>query len=508
MVSSVSKNTTLFDNFTVEWVNFNLLTCALPNTVNISLMACLPSVLYKEMNDVDCLTTTAVNVDQTTCQSTTNAAAYISSSPITTKQPTIQTITNTKAQTSVSAAAVVSTLMVTTMSVTTEKQATTGKIGSSVIATSTPASSSATVTIGKTDTSTANISTFHSSTTTTTTTTTVITATPTTSTVITTTTTTTTVIADTPTTRTVITATPTTSTVITATTTTTTVIADTTTTSTVITATTTTSTVITATTTTTTVIADTTTTTTTTTTTRATNTASTTTTTGYKNLFSCQNDSYIGTYCNISSDVCTVAQPCENGGTCFPNDTLLDGHYCECLTGYKGYNCENNEQACTESKCWHNGTCVPINATIASIDGLNFKCECIEGYDGTYCELGIDLCVNITCENRGICQTVAMQWKCSCLDSAYYYGDLCQFKTNKLKIREILSSSFAFIAIGVISVTCGFVVVMDVLKYVFHIDPVECERDNYRKRREAQRRARRPIKPNQTKIALRFQYVS
>ncbi|CAF2035575.1 unnamed protein product [Rotaria magnacalcarata] len=457
MVSSVSKNTTLFDNFTVEWVNFNLLTCALPNTVNISLMACLPSVLYKEMNDVDCLTTTAVNVDQTTCQSTTNAAAYISSSPITTKQPTIQTITNTKAQTSVSAAAVVSTLMVTTMSVTTEKQATTGKIGSSVIATSTLASSSATVTIGKTDTSTANISTFHSSTKTTTTTTTVITATPTTSTVITTTTTTTTVIADT--------------------TTTTTVIADTTTT-------------------------------TTTTTTRATNTASTTTTTGYKNLFSCQNDSYIGTYCNISSDVCTVAQPCENGGTCFPNDTLLDGHYCECLTGYKGYNCENNEQACTESKCWHNGTCVPINATIASIDGLNFKCECIEGYDGTYCELGIDLCVNITCENRGICQTVAMQWKCSCLDSAYYYGDLCQFKTNKLKIREILSSSFAFIAIGVISVTCGFVIVMDVLKYVFHIDPVECERDNYRKRREAQRRARRPIKPNQTKIALRFQYVS
>ncbi|CAF3807786.1 unnamed protein product [Rotaria magnacalcarata] len=488
MVSSVSKNTTLFDNFTVEWVNFNLLTCALPNTVNISLMACLPSVLYKEMNDVDCLTTTAVNVDQTTCQSTTNAAAYISSSPITTKQPTIQTITNTKAQTSVSAAAVVSTLMVTTMSVTTEKQATTGKIGSSVIATSTPASSSATVTIGKTDTSTANISTFHSSTTTTTTTTTVITATPTTSTVITTTTTTTTVIADTTTTRTVITATPTTSTVITATTTTTTVIADTTTT--------------------TTVIADTTTTTTTTTTTRATNTASTTTTTGYKNLFSCPNDSYIGTYCNISSDVCTVAQPCENGGTCFPNDTLLDGHYCECLTGYKGYNCENNEQACTESKCWHNGTCVPINATIASMNGLNFKCECIEGYDGTYCELGIDLCENITCENRGICQTVAMQWKCSCLDSAYYYGDLCQFKTNKLKIREILSSSFAFIAIGVISVTCGFVVVMDVLKYVFHIDPVECERDNYRKRREAQRRARRPIKPNQTKIALRFQYVS
>jgi hypothetical protein len=99
-------------------------------------------------------------------------------------------------------------------------------------------------------------------------------------------------------------------------------------------------------------------------------------------------------------------------------------------------------------------------------------------------------------------------WKCLCLDSSLYYGDYCQFKTGKLELREILSKSFASIAIGIIISTCTFIVVMDILKYIFHIDPVAYERESYRKRREEQRRARRPIKNNEPKLALRFQYVS
>lgn len=101
-----------------------------------------------------------------------------------------------------------------------------------------------------------------------------------------------------------------------------------------------------------------------------------------------------------------------------------------------------------------------------------------------------------------------LTWKCLCLNSDYYYGDLCQYKTTKLRVREIISKSFALIAIAVISSTCAFIIIMDVLKYVFHIDPVAFERDNYRKRCEALRRAKRPIKMHGTKIALRFQYIS
>jgi hypothetical protein len=99
-------------------------------------------------------------------------------------------------------------------------------------------------------------------------------------------------------------------------------------------------------------------------------------------------------------------------------------------------------------------------------------------------------------------------WKCYCLDPSLYYGDLCQFKTTKLQIHEILSKSFASIAIGAIVTTCTFIVIMDVLKYFFHIDPVEYERESYRRRIQERRRARRPIKNNIPKLALRFQYVS
>ena len=156
----------------------------------------------------------------------------------------------------------------------------------------------------------------------------------------------------------------------------------------------------------------------------------------------------------------------------------------------------------------HNGTCIAENSTVSSDNGSNFRCECVVGYDGKYCELETNLCDNVTCENKGICETVQLKWKCLCLDSSLYYGDYCQFKTTKLKIREILSKSFASIAIAVIVTTCTLVVVMDILKYAFHIDPVEYERESYRKRREERRRARRPPREDHMKLALRFEYVA
>ena len=149
-----------------------------------------------------------------------------------------------------------------------------------------------------------------------------------------------------------------------------------------------------------------------------------------------------------------------------------------------------------------------MNATVNDSNGLNFQCLCTDGYNGVYCELKINLCDAVTCDNRGFCQMVDMEWKCLCLDDSLYYGDHCEHKTSRLKLREILSKSFASVAIGAIVTTCSFVIIMDVLKYAFHIDPVEIERDTYRRRRERHRRARRPLKDMGPKIALRFQYVN
>ena len=149
-----------------------------------------------------------------------------------------------------------------------------------------------------------------------------------------------------------------------------------------------------------------------------------------------------------------------------------------------------------------------MNSTISTNNGSSFTCECAEGYDGIHCELPVDLCGNITCENNGVCQTTNMVWKCRCLDSTLYYGDYCQFQTSSLTVQKALSKSFASVAITAIVTTCSFVIVMDALKYIFHIDPVKTERENYQKQNEAEKEAKRSIRLNQPHVAIRFQYIA
>jgi len=94
------------------------------------------------------------------------------------------------------------------------------------------------------------------------------------------------------------------------------------------------------------------------------------------------------------------------------------------------------------------------------------------------------LCDNITCENSGICMSSYLAWTCECLDSSFYSGTYCQDKSSALKTKEALSKSFAIIAIIALCCVFGFVIIMDVLKYVFKIDPVDRERHRLRMEKE------------------------
>ena len=72
--------------------------------------------------------------------------------------------------------------------------------------------------------------------------------------------------------------------------------------------------------------------------------------------------------------------------------------------------------------------------------------------------------------------TTNMTWKCICLDPSLYFGEYCQLQTAALTVKKAMSKSFASVAIAAISLTCSFVVLMDVLKYAFHVDPVKTAR--------------------------------
>lgn len=201
-----------------------------------------------------------------------------------------------------------------------------------------------------------------------------------------------------------------------------------------------------------------------------------------------------------------MAQPCLNLATCFSSVSLPFGYMCLCVPGYSGYNCEIDNRTCRAGySCLYGGTC---NQTVGYTN-----CHCPYGKNGEHCESEIDACTNVTCENRGQCVSSFGNWTCRCINDYLYSGTLCEHKSSYVVIREIVSRSFAAVAIGCMSAVVSFVIIMDVLKYCFHIDPVETERNSYREnenshQREKEReRRRKMLNGQQPSVALRFQYI-
>jgi hypothetical protein len=155
----------------------------------------------------------------------------------------------------------------------------------------------------------------------------------------------------------------------------------------------------------------------------------------------------------------------------------------------------------------NNGTCIELNSTISGTNGTRFECDCAEGYTGINCELTVNLCANISCANNGICKTTNMAWKCICLDPTLYYGEYCQIQTTALQVKKTVSKSFASIAITAIVLTCSFIVLMDILKYGFHVDPIKTERMLKQQEAQAEKEAKR-VARSAPKVAVRFQYVA
>lgn len=86
----------------------------------------------------------------------------------------------------------------------------------------------------------------------------------------------------------------------------------------------------------------------------------------------------------------------------------------------------------------------------------------------------------------GVCQNISNRdsdYTCECLGDSFYFGHHCEQKTKRIMLLQIVSTSINYIAIAVMSSTAMFIIIMDILKYCFDIDPVEGEREKIRRRR-------------------------
>ena len=128
-----------------------------------------------------------------------------------------------------------------------------------------------------------------------------------------------------------------------------------------------------------------------------------------------------------------------------------------------------------------------------------FVCSCEPGWEGIHCEIQINFCRNITCQNNGICRPLFLNYSCECLSESYS-GHYCEITANKIIGRQIASKTFGYIAILALIVFAMFILVLDLLKYWFGIDPVGEELERMRQEKQAKKR-----KPP---VVIRYIYVN
>ncbi len=111
-----------------------------------------------------------------------------------------------------------------------------------------------------------------------------------------------------------------------------------------------------------------------------------------------------------------------------------------------------------------------------------FACVCASGWEGVHCETQINFCQTSTCQNNGVCRPLLLNYTCECLGESYS-GRHCEIKSNTVVVRGIISRSFAYVVIVAMMMVAMFIIVLDVLKYGFNIDPAHEEKKKTRKRK-------------------------
>ena len=130
------------------------------------------------------------------------------------------------------------------------------------------------------------------------------------------------------------------------------------------------------------------------------------------------------------------------------------------------------------------------------LNDTNYRCVCKRERTGIHCEVLVHYCRDGLCLNKGICRPLPHGYKCECLSSDFW-GEHCEHVATRIKIRKYIARGFAFIAIIALASVAGFVIVMDVLKYFFGIDPIRHERDQIRRGRALLERQNRKERKRQ-----------
>eukprot|EP00794_Sanderia_malayensis_P011229 gene11229-12408_t len=149
-------------------------------------------------------------------------------------------------------------------------------------------------------------------------------------------------------------------------------------------------------------------------------------------------DGYIGKYCQ-TEDPCFM-KPCKNNGKCNVI-TDLNGETsfrCQCISGFKGFNCNQTIDHCENSPCSNGGICTSSH--------MGFSCSCASGFSGTTCAVNENQCVPNPCQNGGTCTDGDNSFTCKCAKG---------FKDNSLACIDHGNNVTCSCIHGYAGINCG-----------------------------------------------------
>ncbi|UJR31827.1 hypothetical protein I4U23_019304 [Adineta vaga] len=126
------------------------------------------------------------------------------------------------------------------------------------------------------------------------------------------------------------------------------------------------------------------------------------------------------------------------------------------------------------------------NGACQETSNQTFNCVCPTGWNGLRCQMKIDYCKSIKCQNNALCRSTLNDYECECLSDSYS-GRHCEVKSSRIQAYEVISKSFGYVAIIAIVATVSFVLIMDILKYCFGMDPTLIDLQEYRQEKKEKR---------------------
>ncbi|CAK8685542.1 unnamed protein product [Clavelina lepadiformis] len=150
-----------------------------------------------------------------------------------------------------------------------------------------------------------------------------------------------------------------------------------------------------------------------------------------ENNFRCDcSNGYAGDRCEVNINEC-ASNPCTSANaTCIDR---VNGFLCRCPLGWSGEDCNQPvEDLCvSEQPCQNGGTCL----SVLDVDSALYRCNCNAGFRGVNCTEYVETCSNHKCENEGVCERNEQSpigYQCNCRGE--FSGQYCNFSPTSVEI--------------------------------------------------------------------------